>query len=44
MTRERGRTLLMVTHDEDTLGRADVVFRLVEGRVTTEHRTTEPRA
>ena len=38
MTRERGRTLLMVTHDEDTLGRADVVFRLAEGRVTTEHR------
>ena len=38
MTRERGRTLLMVTHDETTLGRADVVFRLAEGRVAAEHR------
>ena len=35
MTRERGRTLLMVTHDEGTLDRVDVVFRLAEGRVET---------
>jgi putative ABC transport system ATP-binding protein len=33
MTRERGRTLLIVTHDEGTLDRVDVVFRLAEGRV-----------
>ena len=36
MTRERGRTLLMVTHDESTLSRVDTVFRLAEGLVTTE--------
>ena len=36
MTRERGRSLLMVTHDESTLSRADVVFRLADGLVTTE--------
>ncbi|GAB5537049.1 MAG: ABC transporter ATP-binding protein [Rubricoccaceae bacterium] len=33
LTREQGRTLLMVTHDESTLGRADVVFRLAQGLV-----------
>ena len=38
LTRERGRTLLMVTHDESTLERVDVVFRLAEGRVTSERR------
>ncbi len=38
MTRERGRSLLMVTHDESTLTRADVVFRLADGVVTTEGR------
>ena len=36
MTRERGRSLLMVTHDESTLTRADVVFRLADGLVKTE--------
>ena len=36
MTRERGRSLLMVTHDETTLDRADTVFRLADGLVTTE--------
>ncbi|WP_412070372.1 ABC transporter ATP-binding protein [Rubrivirga sp. IMCC43871] len=34
MTRERGRSLLMVTHDESTLTRVDTVFRLADGRVT----------
>ena len=38
MTRERGRTLLMVTHDESTLDRVDTVFRLAEGLVETEGR------
>ena len=38
LTRARGRTLLMVTHDEGTLGRADVVFRLGSGVVETERR------
>jgi len=38
LTRERGRTLLMVTHDESTLDRVDVVFRLAEGVVETERR------
>lgn len=38
MTRERGRSLLMVTHDESTLSRVDTVFRLAEGVVTTEGR------
>ena len=38
LTREQGRTLLMVTHDESTLGRADVVFRLAEGRVEASGR------
>ncbi|MEM1054373.1 MAG: ABC transporter ATP-binding protein [Bacteroidota bacterium] len=38
LTRERGRTLLMVTHDESTLDRVDVVFRLAEGRVEAERR------
>ena len=36
MTRERGRTLLMVTHDENTLDRVDTVFRLADGAVTAE--------
>ena len=36
ITRDQGRTLLMVTHDESTLDRADVVFRLAGGRVTSE--------
>ena len=36
LTRDEGRTLLMVTHDESTLDRADVVFRLAEGRVLRE--------
>ena len=36
MTRERGRTLLMVTHDETLLDRVDTVFRLADGLVTTE--------
>ena len=33
MTRDRGRSLLMVTHDASTLDRADVVFRLADGVV-----------
>ena len=33
MTRERGRSLLMVTHDESTLDRVDVVYRLADGLV-----------
>ena len=36
MTRERGRTLLMVTHDESTLDRVDTVFRLADGLVGRE--------
>ncbi len=36
MTRQRGRSLLMVTHDESTLSRADTVFRLAEGVVGEE--------
>ena len=36
LTRDEGRTLLMVTHDESTLDRADVVFRLADGRVARE--------
>ena len=36
MTRERGRTLLLVTHDETTLARVDTVFRLADGLVETE--------
>lgn len=35
LTRQQGRTLLMVTHDEDTLDRADLVFRLTGGTVST---------
>ena len=38
MTRERGRSLLMVTHDEGTLDRVDVVFRLADGLVGREGR------
>ena len=34
LTRDAGKTLLMVTHDRSTLGRADVVFTLAEGRIT----------
>jgi putative ABC transport system ATP-binding protein len=34
LTREQGRTLLMVTHDTSTLGRADVVFTLDGGHIT----------
>ena len=33
ITREQGRTLLMVTHDASTLSRADVVFELAGGLV-----------
>ena len=33
LTRARGKTLLMVTHDASTLGRADVVFTLADGRI-----------
>ena len=36
MTRQRGRSLLMVTHDESTLSRVDTVFRLADGVVTQE--------
>ena len=36
LTRDQNRTLLMVTHDESTLGRVDTVFRLAEGRVSRE--------
>ena len=36
MTRERGRSLLMVTHDESTLDRVDTVFRLADGVVVAE--------
>ena len=36
ITREQGRTLLMVTHDASTLSRADTVFELANGVVTTE--------
>ena len=36
MTRERGRTLLMVTHDEGTLDRVDAVFRLADGLLERE--------
>ncbi len=36
LTRERGRSLLMVTHDESILERVDVVFRLADGQVTRE--------
>ena len=35
LTRDRGRTLLMVTHDENTLDRVDTVFRLGDGCVET---------
>jgi len=38
MTRERGRSLLMVTHDESLLDRVDVVFRMADG-VVEEART-----
>ena len=34
LTREQGKTLLMVTHDRSTLGRADVVFTLAEGTIS----------
>jgi putative ABC transport system ATP-binding protein len=36
LTREHGRTLLMVTHDPTPLARADAVFRLVDGRLARE--------
>ncbi|MEM0963182.1 MAG: ABC transporter ATP-binding protein [Bacteroidota bacterium] len=36
MTRERGRSLLMVTHDESILDRVDVVYRLADGVVQRE--------
>jgi putative ABC transport system ATP-binding protein len=36
LTREHGRTLLMVTHDPTTLGRADAVFRIADGRLAEE--------
>jgi putative ABC transport system ATP-binding protein len=38
LTREQGRTLLMVTHDTSTLGRADVVFTLDGGQITEDSR------
>lgn len=38
LTRDQGRTLLMVTHDESTLDRTDVVFRLADGQVSTQTR------
>ena len=38
LTREQGRTLLMVTHDTSTLGRADVVFTLDGGQITEASR------
>ncbi len=41
LTREQGKTLLMVTHDRSTLGRADVVFTLAEGRIEDGGRRTE---
>ncbi len=34
LTRDAGKTLLMVTHDRSTLGRADVVFTLAEGTIS----------
>ena len=43
MTRERGRSLLMVTHDASTLDRVDVVFRLAEGRVEAQTTGLEAR-
>jgi putative ABC transport system ATP-binding protein len=36
LTRERGRSLLMVTHDETTLDRVDAVYRLADGHVIRE--------
>ncbi|HEX8297725.1 MAG TPA: ABC transporter ATP-binding protein [Rubricoccaceae bacterium] len=33
LTRAQGKTLLMVTHDRSTLGRADVVFTLADGLI-----------
>ena len=33
LTRAQGKTLLMVTHDTSTLGRADVVFTLADGAI-----------
>ena len=33
LTRDAGKTLLMVTHDRSTLGRADVVFTLAGGLI-----------
>ena len=44
ITRDQGRTLLMVTHDETTLSRADVVFRLADGVVATEAAALRPAA
>ena len=34
LTRARGKTLLMVTHDRSTLGRADVVFTIAGGQIS----------
>ena len=34
LTRTRGKTLLMVTHDRSTLGRADVVFTIAGGKIS----------
>ena len=36
LTRERGRSLLMVTHDDSILDRVDAVYRLADGHVTRE--------
>ncbi|WP_420455205.1 ABC transporter ATP-binding protein [Rubrivirga sp.] len=36
LTRERGRSLLMVTHDESILQRVDAVYRLADGTVVRE--------
>ena len=47
LTREQGKTLLMVTHDRSTLGRADVVFTLADGKIddgTAEDGRMERRA
>jgi len=44
LTRERGRSLLMVTHDTSTLTRADLVFRLADGLVGQEARGQGPGA